>query len=463
METDLDDERFLPDAHAHVDVDLTLPDDTANVPPLKRINDGTERDAKRVKHGEPGAIGATISNKYCGSCTIALTSRRIDLNIMTDNDPRTHAVVRAVGYLTSILSDPPKFKLVGHVASLYLHQLAAYTAVDFLGWNPTTESIDKVKFPALCGGCGLRPARLHLPQCCNRPVTVPSTFERFRAAIVVAAHAEQVGVSIGCTFLDVFAQWGRLRPAYIKHPTTAYDQAVLTDQWKMICTVLDVLSVHGTRLLPPQLLELELTVLSNIDQLQRWLTLGNVDLFGMALYSLTLFPYTGSVVDVCQDVLVETQHPTLGYWGLHDDVIPFLDLLRFKTTGQVGTSDESNNPLLAAVQQYLSTRAVGKQSEQTPVPVCQGGSFGWKRYTRECVRHVAPVVSHAALTMNDLSIFEGLKFDNGEVFDLSQATGTTLDDAIDVEEVDDDDDDEDQVEQDAIGQEDLEEDWQVNS
>ncbi|RHY82031.1 hypothetical protein DYB31_007494, partial [Aphanomyces astaci] len=298
METDLDDERFLPDAHAHVDVDLTLPDDTANVPPLKRINDGTERDAKRVKHGEPGAIGATISNKYCGSCTIALTSRRIDLNIMTDNDPRTHA----------------------------------YTAVDFLGWNPTTESIDKVKFPALCGGCGLRPARLHLPQCCNRPVTVPSTFERFRAAIVVAAHAEQVGVSIGCTFLDVFAQWGRLRPAYIKHPTTAYDQAVLTDQWKMICTVLDVLSVHGTRLLPPQLLELELTVLSNIDQLQRWLTLGNVDLFGMALYSLTLFPYTGSVVDVCQDVLVETQHPTLGYWGLHDDVIPFLDLLRFKTT-----------------------------------------------------------------------------------------------------------------------------------
>ncbi|RHZ28062.1 hypothetical protein DYB31_014195, partial [Aphanomyces astaci] len=127
-----------------------------------------------------------------------------------------------------------------------------------------------------------------------------------------------------------------------------------------------------------------------------------------------------------------------------------------------GTSDESNNPLLAAVQQYLSTRAVGKQSEQPPVPVGQGGSSGWKRYTRECVRHVAPVVSHAALTMNDLSIFEGLKFDNGEVFDLSQATtGTTLDDAIDVEEVDDDDDDEDQVEQDAIGQEDLEEDWQV--
>ncbi|RLO10821.1 hypothetical protein DYB28_011453 [Aphanomyces astaci] len=351
----------------------------------------------------------------------------------------------------------------GLVASLQSHA-QKYNVVDFLGWNPTTESIDKVKFPALCGGCGLRPARLHLPQCCNRPVTVPSTFERFRAAIVVAAHAEQVGVSIGCTFLDVFAQWGRLRPAYIKHPTTAYDQAVLTDQWKMICTVLDVLSVHGTRLVPPQLLELELAVLSNIDQLQRWLTLGNVDLFGMALYSLTLFPHTGSVVDVCQDVLVETQHPTLGYWGLHDDVIPFLDLLRFKTTGQVGTSDESNNPLLAAVQQYLSTRAVGKQSEQPPVPVGQGGSSGWKRYTRECVRHVAPVVSHAALTMNDLSIFEGLKFDNGEVFDLSQATtGTTLDDAIDVEEVDDDDDDEDQVEQDAIGQEDLEEDWQVTS
>ncbi len=103
---------------------------------------------------------------------------------------------------------------------------------------------------------------------------------------------------------------------------------------------------------------------------------------------------------------------------------------------QVLGSDGETNPLKAAVQMHLKGRAAPSTSADPPLRVLP--SSGWKRYTRD-VRPKPVAVN--ALTMNDLSIFDGLKFADGEVIDLSQAIGepSTLDDGEDV--VDDDDDD----------------------
>ncbi|ETW05605.1 hypothetical protein H310_03343 [Aphanomyces invadans] len=540
-------------------------------------------------------------NKYCGSCTIALTSRQVD-RTLSDNEPRAAAIARGIAFLISITSNSDKFKLVGHVAALHLHELAAsaspyvkqlveqliptysrqwltatliqvqsdmlkpkdivtiiaglvglqnahmsngvvgalrdqalkYTVVDFLGWDPKTEVPEKAKFAALCGACGLRPAR-NASRCCNRPVTFPSVFERFRSSLVVACHAELVGVPIGCTLLEVFAHWGRLRELYLKRPISMFDQAVYCDQWKMICTALDILSAYGTRRLPLQLLEPEFNILCNVDQLERWLEYGNVDIFGLALYSLSLFPPSPnltSVVEVWQDALVHKQDPSLGCWVVQAEFLPLVDILRYKTTvsclkaliprrpvgfgpchvdfwaylqewarhkaipceittssrrfgnlrdlyrAQVVTADIESNPLKAAVQVYLSSRTKHQKHEgsATTAGVHRVTSKGWARYSRESGRHDTPI-ANTALTMNDLSIFDGLKFADGEVIDLSQPSGPTsasMEDAVDVEDVLDDDDEEDDDEGDGHdvvqidapdgkdGPEDLEE-WEVNS
>ncbi|RHY31029.1 hypothetical protein DYB32_003824 [Aphanomyces invadans] len=449
-------------------------------------------------------------------------------------------------------------------------QALKYTVVDFLGWDPKTEVPEKAKFAALCGACGLRPAR-NASRCCNRPVTFPSVFERFRSSLVVACHAELVGVPIGCTLLEVFAHWGRLRELYLKRPISMFDQAVYCDQWKMICTALDILSAYGTRRLPLQLLEPEFNILCNVDQLERWLEYGNVDIFGLALYSLSLFPPSPnltSVVEVWQDALVHKQDPSLGCWVVQAEFLPLVDILRYKTTvsclkyvmifitwlqridlyvmqsvdskatggfrpmsrgflgvfarmgtsqghpvrdhyvvaalrqpprslpstyepfyvalvvllmleqAQVVTADIESNPLKAAVQVYLSSRTKHQKHEgsATTAGVHRVTSKGWARYSRESGRHDTPI-ANTALTMNDLSIFDGLKFADGEVIDLSQPSGPTsasMEDAVDVEDVLDDDDEEDDDEGDGHdvvqidapdgkdGPEDLEE-WEVNS
>ncbi|KAF0685843.1 Aste57867_22318 [Aphanomyces stellatus] len=497
--------------------------------------------------------------KYCGSCTIALTSRTAD--DVTPEDPKLIAIVKGLGYMNSITSNPNQFKLVGHVASLHLYELATiaplqikahaqkfipqysqqwlaakllevksadklstkditnsivglfglkksnlsnalvdaiqehanhYSVVDFLGWDPKSET-PVTKYSNLCGGCGLRILRSQ-PKClaCNRSLVFPSKFEGFRASVIVAYHAEQVGISIGCSLLQVFAHWPVLRKAYIKAANTNYDQALCSDQWKMICSILDILSMHGTRRLPRQLLDTEFSILSNQDLLRRWMVSGNLDLFGTALYCLQLFPPTteiSSLVDAWQAILLQKQHPTAGSWGYQDAVFPFVDILRYKSTyscikalmpmrfhgfgpshvdfwaylqewarqkaipcgvvtssrrfgnlrdlyrSQVISEDDSN-PLHAAVQMHLKGR---KQMPQAGHVVRV--SSGWKRYT--CDVWDKPTLDAAgnALTMNDLSIFDGLKFEDGEVIDLSNAGGM-LDDGDGGDVVEDDDDEE---------------------
>ncbi|KAH9109538.1 hypothetical protein LEN26_014010 [Aphanomyces euteiches] len=496
--------------------------------------------------------------KYCGSCTIALTARG-DVATVAE-DPKTQAIFKGLTYLTSITSDPDKFRLVGHVASVYLSDLASiapphikqlaqklqpqyahqwlattlvqvqipdvklstkditniivglfglkrsklsnaltdalqkhvehYSVVDYLGWDPSSETPD-VKYSNLCGGCGLRILRSQM-KCisCNRVLVFPSKFEGFRASIVLAYHAEQVGVSIGCSFLDVFKHWPVLRRAYLQTARSIYEQALFCDQWRMICTLLEILSLHGARKLPLELLDVEYKILSQREELQRWVNTGNLDLFGNTLFCLRLFtetPDVASVIESFQSLLLEKQHPTLGFWGYQDAIFPFVDILRYKATfsclkaliplrtigfgpahvdywaylqewsrqkaipcgiasstrrfgnlrdlyrAQVVTETETN-PLHAAVQMHLKGRAQPSTTTNGAVQV----SSGWMRYTRDVWDKPPTGNDRNVLTMSDLSIFDGLKFEDGAVIDLSQGNG--LDEGEDV--VDDDDEEE---------------------
>ncbi|KDO34182.1 hypothetical protein SPRG_19028 [Saprolegnia parasitica CBS 223.65] len=367
-------------------------------------------------------------------------------------------------------------------------QIAQHSVVDLLGWDPRRE-LPNVRYSNLCGGCGIRNDRRVVKCKCGRLCSFPSLYEGFRSTFVIVYHAEQVGIPIGCSIVDVIQHWPVLRKCYITNPASVQENTLYGEQLKMICSLLDLLSNHGTRLFHPSLFELEHKLLFNADMLRKWMNSTMYDQLGTALHCMQLFSATSpahqQVIATCRtfthkyvDILrYKATHSCVkalmspivsGFGPSHVDVHAYLqqwtptphmtpagipiqhrhfDNLRkiYKGHFEIGKPDDDGNTFRAAIQQHLSN-LLQKTTETDPVVTPRG----WQRYTRDVWDRDTVIESYNVLTMSDLSIFDGLKFEDGEVLVAAdEAAANAQDDDLLIND-DEDDDDDDMIDTDSV-------------
>ncbi|OQS01477.1 hypothetical protein ACHHYP_00763 [Achlya hypogyna] len=386
-------------------------------------------------------------------------------------------------------------------------QVAQHSVVDLLGWDPRKE-LPTVRYSNLCGGCGKRNERRLVKCKCGRLCNFPSMYEGYRSTFVIVYHAEQVGIPIGCSVVDVIQHWPVLRQHYITNPASAQENTLYGEQLKMICSLLDLLSDHRTRLFDAPPFALEHKLLFNADMLRKWMASNMYDQVGTALHCMQLFtdvaPDHAAMVASCRAFVFAHQQPN-GSWGFVNETHQYVDILRYKATHScvkalmapivagfgpshvdvyayvqqwtptpqrtpagiaVGNrafdnlrklyhghfaleKEETNNAFRAAVQQHLSNLLQQPDKDEVShVPA------GYRRYSRDVWDRDTVLESYNVLTMADLSIFDGLKFEDGEVLVAGDAAAD--DDLL----INDDDDEDDVVVVEDYDDEETKNEWQ---
>ncbi|OQR95510.1 hypothetical protein THRCLA_07802 [Thraustotheca clavata] len=388
-------------------------------------------------------------------------------------------------------------------------QVAEHTVIQLLGWDPRKE-LPNVRYSNLCGSCGVRNDRRVVKCPCGRLCAFQSLYEGYRSTFVIVYHAEQVGIPIGCNIVDVIQHWAFLRKCYIMNPSSQQEFTLYGEQVKMICSLLDLLSHHGTRKFTRKPFEMEYKLLFNVDVIKKWMELNMFDQIGTALHCMQLFrdirPEDRMVLEGCRNYVTMHQQPN-GSWGFVMDNHRYVDILRYKATHScikalmtpvehgfgpsnvdvnaylqqwtptptqtpsgltvgnrsfdnlrkiyqshfVSDKDDSN-ALRVAIHQHLSN-LLQKSKEKEPSTATHV-SRGWMRFTRDVWDRDSVIESCNVLTMTDLSIFDGLKFEDGEVLIANEEALKNDDDLL----INDDDDDDDEAV--ADDDEETKQEWQ---
>ncbi|KAG6968153.1 hypothetical protein JG687_00003902 [Phytophthora cactorum] len=101
-----------------------------------------------------------------------------------------------------------------HDNVIELMKARKFSAMDFFGWHPAIEG-PNVRCSSLCAICGIRNApEVDMCSRCHHKLVFPSVFTKYISTLLAAFYAEQVGIPLGASTLDVFAHTNTVRELY---------------------------------------------------------------------------------------------------------------------------------------------------------------------------------------------------------------------------------------------------------
>ncbi|KAF4324893.1 hypothetical protein BBO99_00001845 [Phytophthora kernoviae] len=195
------------------------------------------------------------------------------------------------------------------------------TATDYFGWHPAIEG-PTVRCSSLCAICGIR----NLPEVdvcsrCQHKLAFPSVFTKFSGSILAAFYAEQLGIQLGATTLDVFAHTNTVRGMYtglLPIDTDGVMWGQFADQLRMIFSFLDVMSDFGALQLNPDLFVPEVNIIFNAAYVNQAMLASEYEVVGKFLQCMKLFGRSKTaenlnMISSCERFLLFKQLPT-GSW-----------------------------------------------------------------------------------------------------------------------------------------------------
>ncbi|KAG7400802.1 hypothetical protein PHYBOEH_004316 [Phytophthora boehmeriae] len=202
-----------------------------------------------------------------------------------------------------------------------LIQARKLTVTDYFGWHPAIEG-PTVRCSSLCAICGIR----NLPEVdhcsrCHHKLAFPSVFTKFSGSILAAFYAEQLGIQLGATTLDVFAHTNTVRGMYtgllgIDSEGVMWGQ--FADQLRMIFSFLDVMSDFGALQLNPDLFVPEVNIIFNAAYVNQAMIANEYEVVGKFLQCMKLFgreksAENSNMIVSCERFLLFKQLPN-GSW-----------------------------------------------------------------------------------------------------------------------------------------------------
>ncbi|CAH0519166.1 unnamed protein product [Peronospora belbahrii] len=179
-----------------------------------------------------------------------------------------------------------------HHKVINLMKARKFTVMDYFGWHPAVEC-PSVRCSSLCAICGTRNApSVDLCSRCHHKLVFPTTFTKYISTLLAAFYAEQVGISLGASTLDVFAHTNIVRGLYKGLRPFDADGVVwdlFTDQLRMIFGLLDIMSNFGTLQLNPDLFAPEVNIIFNAAYVNQAMITNEFEVVGKLLQCMKLF------------------------------------------------------------------------------------------------------------------------------------------------------------------------------
>ncbi|EEY66461.1 uncharacterized protein PITG_17075 [Phytophthora infestans T30-4] len=267
-------------------------------------------------HAHPACIGEDaifpfVVGQLCGSCFI-VQQNRASPEDLTKGGPHALSVRRAILCLNLETNSNSSFDKFGHLASLRLGEIGSraciahglhgkvielmkarkFSVMDFFGWHPAIEG-PNVRCSSLCAICGIRnPPELDMCSRCHHKLVFPSAFTKYVSTLLAAFYAEQVGIPLGASTLDVFAHTNTIRGMYKGLRPFDADGVVwdvFTDQLRMIFGFLDIMSNFGTLQLNPDLFVPEMNIIFNPAYVNQAMITNEFEVVGKFLQCMKLF------------------------------------------------------------------------------------------------------------------------------------------------------------------------------
>ncbi|KAG6623950.1 uncharacterized protein IUM83_01822 [Phytophthora cinnamomi] len=268
------------------------------------------------------AIFPFVVGQLCGSCFI-VQQNRASQEDLTKGGPNALSVRRAILCVNLETNSNLNFDKFGHLASLRLGEIgsiAGYPIKPFAEkfvepylqrwireklttagkWMLNVREI----FTVMIGLYSLKRAcvahGLHdKAQVCGVQVFVLSAESVTRLSTLLAAfYAEQVGIPLGASTLDVFAHTNTVRGLYKGLRPFDADGVVweqFTDQLRMIFGFLDIMSNFGTLQLNPDLFVPEVNIIFNPAYVNQAMITNEFEVVGKFLQCMRLFGHAKSV------------------------------------------------------------------------------------------------------------------------------------------------------------------------
>ncbi|UIZ29411.1 hypothetical protein KXD40_003121 [Peronospora effusa] len=200
-----------------------------------------------------------------------------------------------------------------------------FTVMDYFGWHPAIEC-PTVRCSSLCAFCGIRNApEVDLCSRCHHKLVFPTTFTKYISTLLAAFYAEQVGIPLGASTLDVFAHTNTVRGLYKGLRPFDADGVVwelFTDQLsellRMIFGFLDIMSNFGTLQLNPDLFVPEVNIIFNPAYVNQAMITNEFEVVGKFLQCMKLFGLAKSMenenmIESCERYLLFKHLPN-GSW-----------------------------------------------------------------------------------------------------------------------------------------------------
>ncbi|ETK85516.1 hypothetical protein F441_09851 [Phytophthora nicotianae CJ01A1] len=208
-----------------------------------------------------------------------------------------------------------------HDKVIELMKARKFTVMDFFGWHPAIEG-PNVRCSSLCAICGIRNApELDMCSRCHHKLVFPSVFTKYISTLLAAFYAEQVGIPLGASTLDVFAHTNTVRGLYKGLQPFDADGVtwdMFTDQLRMIFGFLDIMSNFGTLQLNPDLFVPEMNIIFNPAYVNQAMIANEFEVVGKFLQCMRLFGHAKSkekenMIESCERYLLFKHLPN-GSW-----------------------------------------------------------------------------------------------------------------------------------------------------
>ncbi|KAL4133308.1 hypothetical protein PRIC2_003627 [Phytophthora ramorum] len=188
-----------------------------------------------------------------------------------------------------------------HTKVIELMKARKFTVMDYFGWHPAIEG-PSVRCSSLCAICGIRNApETDVCSRCNHKLVFPTVFTKYISTLLAAFYAEQVGVPLGASTLDVFAHTHTVRALYKglrPFDSDGVEWAGFTDQLRMIFGFLDIMSNFGTLQLNPDLFVPEINIIFNAAYVNQAMINNEFEVVGKFLQCMKLFGQAKSTENV---------------------------------------------------------------------------------------------------------------------------------------------------------------------
>ncbi|KAL8011711.1 hypothetical protein Plhal710r2_c050g0155991 [Plasmopara halstedii] len=304
-----------------------------------------------------------------------------------------------------------------HDKVISLMKSRKFTVTDFFGWHPAVET-PNVRCSSLCAICGIRNnPEVDVCSRCHHKLVFPSVFTKYISTLLAAFYAEQVGIPLGASSLDVFAHTQTVRGLYKGlNPFDAdgVNWDLFTDQLRMIFGLLDIMSNFGTLQLKPALFIPETNIIFNAAYVNQAMITNEFEVVGKFLQCMKLFGREKSeenknMIESCERYLLFKHLPDGSWCKMNGSTVD-----QYKATVTCskalltpafrGYGPESND-FLRLLEKWSRNASPAKQSaDSTDLKILASGAVvkrntltRFKRFEAMYQRQVAPKGSSFSL------------------------------------------------------------------